>query len=129
MKALLTVIALAAFLAGCGTIPADTTLDELRSFTATDAKMARLIAEKSNDEIAVRCYAYLEQRLTPVAGEDAIEVKGALSAYQLARNARRAVTGDDEQLRLACAPLALDSPLIRRLLTLGGVGAILTGGM
>jgi len=125
----LLAIAAALMLSACAGIPEDSSLDELRTFTAADAKAAKTLAEKAGDVLAVQCYAYLEKRLTPVEGET-LEVTGAISAFQLARNARRAVSGDDVALRQACAPLALDSPLISRLLTIrGAAGTILTGGL
>lgn len=105
-------------------------LNDLAAFTAADARAAKVLAEKSGDEIAARCYAYLEQRLTPLPGAPPVEIKGAISSFQLARNARRAITGEDTQLRIACAPLGMDSPLISRLLTIrGAAGTILTGGL
>jgi hypothetical protein len=117
-------------LGACSVVPEDANLNDLAQFAADDARAAKVLAQKSGDEIAIKCYEYLEARLTPKEGEPKIEVKGAISTFQLARNARRAISGDDTQLRIACAPLGMDSPVISRLLTIrGAAGTILTGGL
>ena len=88
---------------------------ELNEFFVEDVVQARIMAERTGDELAVLCWSYLEEFAIANAPDGTVEqgeVVGALSAYQKGRNVRRAVvevTDVSDDFRINCGPMLVDS--------------------
>lgn len=84
----------------------------LREFFKADAQRALALAERTNDERAVRCFTYLisrvpEKSVTPSEKDGKF---GILTAYQVARTARRSVAGiRSAEYFEACGPMEMES--------------------
>ncbi len=79
-----------------------------------DVKQARLLAEQTNDGLAIKCWSYLEQfAVANAPGEAAVvgEITGVLSIYQRGRNLRRGVVEFkiSDAFRLECGPMLIES--------------------
>lgn len=86
-----------------------------------DVKQARLLAEQTNDVLAIKCWSYLEQFAVANAPSEATvsgKTTGVLSVYQRGRNLRRGVVEFkiSDQFRLECGPMLTD--------TMGALGRI-----
>ena len=117
-----TILALgisAMLLAGCAQgvagvsakIQTDADFNEL---VLEDVQQAIIMAERTNDELALMCWNYLEAftiENAPDAENPAGEVVGAFSAYQKARNVRRTVIEVEisDQFRVECGPMLTDT--------------------
>ncbi len=97
-------IVLLLLLGGCATGS-----PEFRNILQEDVRQAKLMAEQSDDQLALKCWSYLEgATATRVPSEG--ELAGVLSAYQKARDVRRAIdAGVSDQFKLECGPMLLDS--------------------
>ncbi len=87
---------------------------EFNEIVLEDIQQARLLAETTNDVIALKCWAYLEEFTianSPGAETPAGKVVGVFSAYQQGRNVRRTVIEVEisDQFRLECGPMLTDS--------------------
>ena len=87
---------------------------DLNEVVLEDVRQARIMAERTDDTLASKCWVYLEkvaEANAPVAGVPRGNVVGALSAYQKVRNVRRAVTKvrNSDQLKMECGPMLIDS--------------------
>ena len=113
-------IALALMLSGCAGIGiAATKLGiqrsaEFNEIVLADVREAILLAKSANDELALKCWTYVEEFAVtnaPSIESSAGEVIGVFSAYQLARNVRRTVVEVEisDQFRLECGPMLTDS--------------------
>ncbi len=79
-----------------------------------DVRQARILAEDTNDWLAAKCWAYLEEFTlvhTPGTLTPAGRVVGIFSAYQQARNVRRTIVEVEisDQFRMECGPMLTDS--------------------
>ena len=87
---------------------------EFNEVVLEDVRQAKLLAEQTNDMLAVKCWTYLEDFTvanTPGLETPAGKVVGIFSAYQQARNVRRTVIEVEisDQFRLECGPMLTDS--------------------
>lgn len=79
-----------------------------------DVQQARLLAEQTNDTLAIKCWTYLgDFAVENAPGEATVtgEVTGVLSIYQRGRNLRRGVVEFkiSNQFRLECGPMLTES--------------------
>ncbi len=79
-----------------------------------DVQQAIIMAERTNDELALMCWNYLEAftlENAPDAENPAGEVIGVFSAYQKARDVRRTVIEVEisDQFRVECGPMLTDT--------------------
>ncbi len=79
-----------------------------------DVRQAILLAEASNDILALKCWNYVEEFAlahTPADAEDRGKVVGVLSTYQKGRNIRRTVieVKMSDKFRLECGPMLTDT--------------------
>ncbi len=79
-----------------------------------DVQQAIIMAERTNDALALMCWNYLEAftlENAPAAENLAGKVVGAFSAYQQARNVRRTVIEVEisDQFRVECGPMLTDT--------------------
>ena len=79
-----------------------------------DVQQAKLLAQRTNDMLAVKCWSYLEKfTITNAPDSETVagKVVGVFSAYQKARNVRRTVVEVEisDQFRLECGPMLTDS--------------------
>jgi len=140
VRAALVVIA-GLSLSGCGMIDfgplranlgaareAESPLDGIEAFAKGDLEAALAMAKAGNDQAAMQCYPVLLEMLNE-PDAPTLHAAGAVSAFQRARNARRA--GDQsntaEKINLACAPLAVSAAkgagsLVKRIVGLVGSG-------
>ena len=86
-----------------------------------DVQQANRLARQTNDELAVKCWTYLEDFAVanaPEAETSVGKVTGVLSLYQRGRNLRREVVEFkiSDQFRLECGPMLTD--------TIGALGRI-----
>jgi hypothetical protein len=78
--------------------------------TLADVAAARDSALRWNDTLAVTCYDYLLVRLPELGLRGTTDVKGAVSAFQKARNAVKASQeGLSPEFKVACGPLYMDA--------------------
>ncbi len=87
---------------------------EFNEIVLKDVRQAQLLAEATNDTIALKCWTYLEEFAvanTPGMETRAGKVVGVFSAYQKARNVRRTIVEIEisDQFRLECGPMLTDS--------------------
>ena len=113
------VLVLALLLSGCaqgiGAVKFGIQNDpEFNEIVLEDVRQAMKMAIQTNDTLAVKCWAYLEE--FTVANAPGIEtpagkVVGVFSAYQRARDLRRTVIEVEisDQFRLECGPMLTDS--------------------
>ncbi len=87
---------------------------EFNTYFLEDVQQAKVMATLTNDRLAVHCWTYLETFAEENAPDPTVEtgnIVGALSAYQAARNVRRAIIevklSDD--FRFECGPMLMDS--------------------
>lgn len=97
-------------LSGCAT----TSFLSLNEVVLEDVRQAKIMAERTDDALSLKCWTYLEtvaQANAPVEGAPRGKVVGVLSTYQKARNVRRAITQvrNSDQLKLECGPMLIDS--------------------
>lgn len=82
----------------------------LAEFALADLQAAHADAMAHDDVIAATCWAKLAEKVAALPGRTETQAVGAFSAYQKARNVRRAVTnGISDDIKLACAALAADA--------------------
>ena len=78
-----------------------------------DVRQAKLMAERTEDVLALKCWTYLEEFTLARVGDEipAGEVVGVLSTYQKARNVRRTVIEVrlSDEFKLECGPMLIDS--------------------
>ena len=94
---------------------------EFNEIFLEDVQQAKLLAQQTDDKLAVKCWSYLEQfAITNAPGTEtpAGKVVGVFSAYQQARNVRRTIVEVEisDQFRLECGPMLTD--------TMGALGRI-----
>lgn len=87
---------------------------EFNEVVLADVQQAMILATQSNDELALKCWTYLEAftlENAPDADSPAGKVVGVFSAYQKARNVRRVVIEVEisDQFRLECGPMLTES--------------------
>ena len=126
MRNLFCAIALALVLGACargiGAVSYGIQTDpEFNVLFLEDVQQANRLARQTNDELAVKCWSYLERFAVanaPEAETLAGKVTGALSLYQRGRNLRREVVEFriSDQFRLECGPMLTD--------TMGALGRI-----
>lgn len=92
-------------LSACQTIG---TQSNLRAFSLTDVRAAKVDADAHSDALASLCYGELITQLQ-VAEADPV---GLVSTYQRARDVRRYAESD--KLHTACGPLAVDAIMTLR---------------
>jgi hypothetical protein len=119
-------IALALLLGGCaqgiGAISQGIQTDaEFNELFLEDVQQANLLAQQTNDILAIKCWSYLEHFAVANAPGEATatgKVAGVLSIYQRGRNLRRQVVEFkiSDQFRLECGPMLTD--------TMGALGRI-----
>lgn len=102
-------VILAMFLGSCTSAN-----DKFNEFVLEDAQQAMIMAVRTDDSLAVKCWTYLQDMAesdNPDATLPRGEVVGALSAYQKTRNVRRVVTNLEvsDQFKLECGPMLIDS--------------------
>ncbi len=120
------VIALALLLGACaqgiGAISQGIQTDaEFNELFLEDVQQANLLAQQTNDTLAMKCWAYLEEFAVANAPGEATatgKTAGVLSIYQRGRNLRRQVVEFkiSDQFRLECGPMLTD--------TMGALGRI-----
>lgn len=105
-------------------------LDGIEAFVKGDLEAALAMAKAANDQAAMQCYPVLIELLGE-EGPETIHAAGAVSAFQRARNARRAgaQSNTSERINLACAPLAVSAAkgvgsLVKRI-----AGIVTSGGL
>ncbi len=79
-----------------------------------EVRQANLLAQQTNDTLAIKCWSYLEQFAVVNAPDEATvtgQTKGVLSVYQRGRNLRRQVVEFkvSDQFRLECGPMLTES--------------------
>ena len=83
-----------------------------------DVRLAAVLAEQTDDQLALKCWTYLEEFAVanaPPVVEDLVtgeaEEGGVLSAYQTVRNLRRGLVEMEisDKFRLECGPMLTDS--------------------
>lgn len=94
---------------------------EFNELFLEDVQQAQLLAQQSNDTLAIKCWSYLEQFAVENApGEATVagKTRGVLSIYQRGRNLRRGVVEFkiSDQFRMECGPMLTD--------TMGALGRI-----
>lgn len=87
---------------------------EFNEIVLKDVQQAKLLALQTNDLLAVKCWAYLEEFTlanSPGLETEAGTVVGVFSAYQQARNVRRTIVEVkvSDKFRLECGPMLTDS--------------------
>ena len=92
-------------------IQTDTEFNEL---VLADVRQAIILAETGGDQLALKCWTYLEAftvENAPDVENPAGKIVGVFSAYQQARNVRRNVieVKISDQFRLECGPMLIDS--------------------
>lgn len=91
------------------------TSPEFNDVLLTDVQQALILAKATDDELAVKCWTYVEKFVienTPGEDDPALDATkfGVLSSYQQVRNTRRAVEVEiSNTFRLECGPLLADS--------------------
>ena len=115
---ILASIALVILVSGCsgiggvsGKLQTDAEFNEI---ILDDVHQSILMATRANDQLALKCWKYIEDFALAHAPEEGVEsgkVVGALSAYQKARNARRLVieVKISDNFRLECGPMLTES--------------------
>ena len=142
MIKIISTVAAVALLAGCAgqgmppvagaAAPVDP-VTALANFTVADLQAADTIAVASNDEIAHACYPALVkfvQSFPSVSGTQT--VKGAVSAFELARSKRLQVqgavgSGMPNYLKLGCAALVQDETVFIAKLAAMAAGTAVAG--
>ncbi|MCB0252581.1 MAG: hypothetical protein KDI55_02515 [Anaerolineae bacterium] len=90
---------------------------QLRQFTAEDARHALAIAQASDDDVAAACYQAIIDHAKPARSMPEGPL-GALSLFEIARLRRIEATEKvPEAVHIACAPLVVDAQ--RTMLSLG----------
>lgn len=94
---------------------------EFNELFLEDVQQANRLAQQTNDELAIKCWSYLEQFAVtnkPKGEASADEMTGVLSIYQRGRNLRRTVIEFkiSDPFRLECGPMLID--------TMGALGRI-----
>ncbi len=103
MIKLASAIMLSLALSGCG----GGLLSNIGDIAREDIRAAHASAVAYNDPLAVQCWAWLE---TVIPDAPITEVKGVATAYQKARNIRRAIQlRDTDAFKLNCGPMLMDS--------------------
>ena len=87
---------------------------EFNEIFLEDVRQAKLLAERADDALALKCWTYLEEFATanaPGTETQAGKMVGVLSAYQKARNARRNIVEVkiSDQFRLECGPMLTET--------------------
>lgn len=87
---------------------------EFNTLFLEDVQQAKIMAERTDDILALHCWEYLEQFAIDNAPDPDVEqgdVVGALSTYQKARNVRRTIVEVEisDHFRLNCGPMLTDS--------------------
>ncbi len=87
---------------------------EFNEVVLEDVRQAKLLATNTNDELALKCWTYLEEfTVTNAPGTEtpAGKVVGVFSAYQQARNVRRTIIEVEisDPFRLECGPMLTDT--------------------
>lgn len=119
MKKWILICAVALGVSGCaqgiaGVSAKIQTDGDFNELVLADVQQAIIMAERTNDELALMCWRYLEAftlENAPDAENPMGEVVGAFSAYQKARNVRRTVIEVEisDQFRLECGPMLTDT--------------------
>lgn len=113
-------------------VPAPTPADplaQLAAFTVADLTAADSDAVTNGDAIAHACYPALIAFVQGQAGNASLTVKGAISAFQRARDLANGVqAGLPVALRLGCSALVLDTQELVAKLAALGVGSAATAG-
>ncbi len=94
---------------------------EFNELFLEDVQQANLLAQQTNDTLAMKCWTYLEEFAVANAPDEATatgKTAGMLSIYQRGRNLRRQVIEFkiSDQFRLECGPMLTD--------TMGALGRI-----
>ncbi len=111
----LALLALGACAQGAGAVKLGIqTNAEFNEVVLKDVIQARLLAEYTNDDLAIMCWSYLEKFTlanAPADGAVTGEVVGVFSTYQQARNVRRTVVevNISDEFRRQCGPMLTES--------------------
>ena len=94
-----------------GRIQSDSKFNEI---VLKDVQQAKLLAERANDPLALKCWSYIEEFALANAPNTEIpagKVVGVFSAYQKARNIRRLVVEVriSDEFRLSCGPMLTET--------------------
>ncbi len=93
------------FITGCATVASQ----KVQEITGPDIDAAIALAKAGNDPDGLACWEAIKA-VMPATGTVHIEVKGAASAVQAARNVRRGVqAGVDPVVHKNCAVVVLDA--------------------
>ena len=87
---------------------------EFNEIVLEDVRQSILLANRTNDALALKCWTYVEEFAMANAPDDDVEagkVVGVFSAYQQARNVRRTVVEVEisDAFRLECGPMLTES--------------------
>lgn len=83
-------------------------------FFLEDVRQSIIMAERSNDKLALLCWQYLEEFAVENAPDPDVprgKIVGVLSSYQTARNVRRGIieVKISDDFRIRCGPMLTDS--------------------
>lgn len=109
-----------------GTVDIQDAKASVVKFVRTDVEAALQDAQTHNDILASTCYQGILTHLDAINTGENAGVKGALSAFQKARNLRRGLGGGlTDEMKLACGPLFVDvQGNIMKLLSKIGAGPL-----
>ncbi len=87
---------------------------EFNEIVLKDVQQAKLLAERANDPLALKCWSYIEEFAlanAPNTESPPGKVVGVFSAYQKARNIRRLVVEVriSDEFRLSCGPMLTET--------------------
>jgi PBP1b-binding outer membrane lipoprotein LpoB len=95
--------------AGCAGVASKVGQSKLQEITTADVDAAIEMAKAGNDQDGLACWMAIKA-VMPATGVAQIDVKGAASALQAARNVRRSVqAGVDPVVHKNCAVVILDA--------------------
>ena len=119
LKQLLVATAIIIGLSGCitailGVKEGIQTNAEFNEIVLEDVRQSILLAQKTNDDLALKCWKYVEEFAMANAPNTEAEtgnVVGVFSAYQQARNVRRTIVEVkiSDAFRLECGPMLTES--------------------
>ena len=118
MLRIFTVLLMAVSLVGCSkalltTKTAIVNDAEFNLLVIEDVEQSILLAQESNDALALSCWTYIRDFALSHAPEEGTEignVVGVFSAYQKARNVRRTVQLElSDDFRIQCGPMLTES--------------------
>lgn len=110
-----------------GTIDVAGAKESVLKFARADVEAALADATSHNDILASTCYQGILTHIDALnTGDSNAGVKGAVSAFQKARNVRRGLGGGlTDEMKLACGPLFIDvQGNIAKLLAKFGAGPL-----